>query len=362
MNRAFEAPLTDVKKIAVLRRSAIGDFVFALPALHALKSAYPQAQITYIGRRWHAAFLADRPGPVGRVAVLPCCPGISAPAQEAPGPELPPFIDAMRAAGFDLALQMYGGGSYANPLVRRLGARFCIGMKAADAEPLDRWVAYAPLQNRRLQLLEVAALAGAGQVPLRQELAVTAHDRRQAAAALAATDQPLVLIHPGASDPRRRWAAARFASVADALAQAGARIAVSGTAAEMPLVQAVLDAMRRPAVALGALPLGALCGVLERAALLVSNDTGPLHLALAVGTPAVGIYWLSNLIEAGPLRQHIHRAALATRIHCPVCGMENLSTRCAHDASFVDDVAIDTVTALALELFDGRRRCSASPS
>jgi ADP-heptose:LPS heptosyltransferase len=362
MNRAFEAPLTDVKKIAVLRPSAIGDFVFALPALHALKSAYPQAQITYIGRHWHAAFLADRPGPVDRVAVLPRCPGISAPAQEAPGPELPPFIDAMRAAGFDLALQMYGGGRYANPLVRDLGARFCIGMKAADAEPLDRWVAYAPLQNRRLQLLEVAALAGAGQVPLQQELAVTAHDRRQAAAALAATAQPLVLIHPGASDPRRRWAAARFASVADALAQAGARIAVSGTAAEMPLVQAVLDAMRRPAVALGALPLGALCGVLERAVLLVSNDTGPLHLALAIGTPAVGIYWLSNLIEAGSLRQHIHRAALATRIHCPVCGAENLSTRCAHDASFVDDVAIDTVTALALELFDGRRRCSAIPS
>jgi ADP-heptose:LPS heptosyltransferase len=334
MNRAFEAPLTDVKKIAVLRPSPIGDFVFALPALHALKSAYPQAQITYIGRYWHAAFLADRPGPVDRVAVLPRCPGISAPAQEAPGPELPPFIGAMRAAGFDLALQMYGGGRYANPLVRRLGVRFCIDMKAADAEPLDRWVAYAPLQNRRLQLLEVAALAGAGQLPLQQELAVTAHDWRQAAA--------------------------RFARVADALAQAGARIAISGTAAEMPLVQAVIEAMRRPAVALGALPLGALCGVLERAALLVSNDTGPLHLALAIGTPAVGIYWLSNLIEAGPLRQHIHRAALATRIHCPVCGAENLTTRCAHDASFVDDVAIDTVTALALELFDGGRRCSAS--
>lgn len=101
----------------------------------------------------------------------------------------------------------------------------------------------------------------------------------------------------------------------------------------------------------GKLSLSGLCGVLERAALMISNDSGPLHLALAIGTPAVGIYWLNNLIESGPLRQDWHRAALSARTHCPVCDKENLNMRCAHEVSFVDDVRFEEVHMLAMELY-----------
>lgn len=102
----------------------------------------------------------------------------------------------------------------------------------------------------------------------------------------------------------------------------------------------------------GKLSLPALCGLLERSVMMLSNDTGPLHLALALGTPTVGVFWLTNLIEAAPLRQHLLRPALSVRTHCPVCGAENRKTRCRHDVCFVDDVGVDEVAGMALALFD----------
>lgn len=343
--------LPQVRKIALLRPSAVGDFVFALPALHALRHTFPYAEMVYVGRPWHAEFLAGRPGPIDRVVVLPPCPGVGTPADVEADPEpVRDFVRAMAEEAFDLALQIYGGGRYANPLIQEFGARVTIGLRAAGVPTLDRWVSFHPLQNRRLQLLEVAALAGAHTLPLERELEVTEKDRQEAARVLPPDPaRPLVVIQPGASDPRRRWAPGRFAAVADRLAQAGAGIAVHGTAVESPLVRAVIEAMTAAAVDLsGRLSLSGLCGLLERAALLVANDTGPLHLALAIGTPSVGIYWLTNLVESGPLRQGRHWPALAVRIHCPVCGAENLTTRCPHDESFVDEVSVEEVADLAL--------------
>lgn len=345
--------LHGVKKIVVLRPNAVGDFVFSLPALHALKAAYPDAEIVYIGKRWHADFLDGRPGPVDKVEVIPPCPGVGAPLDaQADAQEVRSFVERMGNTGFDLAVQLYGGGHYSNPFVMRLGARVAIGMKAAGATPLDRWVHYEQLQNRRLHMLEVAALAGADILRIGAELHVTQRDRREAARIFPADmAQPLVVIQPAASDCRRCWSAERFAAVADALAREGALIAVNGTETEAPIVHRVIESMHYPAADLsGRLSLHGLCGLLERAALLVSNDTGPLHLALAIGTPCVGIYWLTNMIESGPLRQAAHRAALSVRLHCPVCGEENLKTRCVHDVSFVDDVAVEEVIGFAMGL------------
>ncbi|MDM5177953.1 glycosyltransferase family 9 protein [Massilia sp. DJPM01] len=360
MKGGQHARLARVRNIVVLRPNALGDFLFCLPALHALRHSYPDAQLLYIGLAWHAAFLQGRPGPVDAVAIMPPYPGMGVGGPDDADPfAVEAFVENLRMSGVDLAIQLFGGGRHANPFIRRLGARLAVGMCASDAEPLDRNVRHEGLVNRRLQLLEVAALAGAAAWPMRRELDVTGDDLAQAARLLPpARDRPLVLLQPGASDARRRWPVRRFAALADVLVRAGARVAVNGTAEEAPLVRELIGAMRHPAIDLsGKASLGALCGILAGSALVVSNDTGPLHLALAIGTPAVGIYWLTNLIESGPLRQHGHRAAVSLRVHCPVCGEENIRTRCAHDASFVDDVRQDEVNALALGLL--REGCGA---
>lgn len=343
-------PMRKVRKLAVFRPSALGDFVFCLPALRALRSAYPSSEIVYLGRRWHADFLHGRPGPVDRVVVVPPVPGIGAPPDSQDNVA---FINAMRREKFDLALQMYGGGRYANPLLQRFDARLTVGMRAPDAAPLGRCLPFGGLLNRRLQLLEVAALAGAQSWPMAARLHATNTDRELAARLVPlAPGRPLVLMQPGASDPRRCWPAARFAAVADALTEEGALVAVNGTQAEAPLVRKVLDATRHQAIDLsGRTTLAALCGLLERCTLVVSNDTGPLHLALDMGTPCVGIYWFTNMLESAPLLQVGHRAAVSLRIDCPVCGKANLAQRCEHDVSFVDDVTLEEVTTLAIGLY-----------
>jgi ADP-heptose:LPS heptosyltransferase len=247
---------------------------------------------------------------------------------------------------------MYGGGRYSNPFIKRFGARLTVGLKAPDAEPLDRCIPFVYLQNNRLRMLEVAAMAGANLLQLGQELQVTVRDQELSEwVAAAESAKPLILIHPGASDLRRRWPTERFAAVADALADQGACIAINGVEAEADIVRRIVDSMRHPAIDLcGKLPLAGLCGLIERAALLISNDSGPLHLALAIGTPCVGVYWFSNLYVAGPLVQKRHRAALSLQVRCPICGIENVDVRCAHDESFVAAVSVDDVLEMAFDL------------
>jgi ADP-heptose:LPS heptosyltransferase len=355
MNIASQEIVPDVSKILVLRPNRVGDFVFALPALHALRRAYPDAKIIFIGKQWHADFLEGRPGPVDEVVVMPPYPGIGAPVDTDSDPvRIQEFMASMRSAEADLAVQIYGGGRYSNPFIKRLGARLTIGLKAADAEPLDRWVSFPFLHNERLLMLETVALVGANTVSMGQELRVTNRDRDEVAQLIPSdASRPLVVIHPAASDVRRHWPADRFAAVADFFADRGATIAINGVAVEAGLVRAVMDKMRHPAVSTcGKLSVSGLCGLLDRAALLISNDSGPLHLALAIGTPSVGIYWLTNLYLSGPLNQDRHRAAMATRVHCPVCGAPNITSRCPHDVCFVDEISFEEVVGLAVELFE----------
>lgn len=343
----------DVRKIAVLRPNAVGDFVFALPALHALKAAYPAAELVLIGKAWHRGFLEGRPGPVDRVVEVPAVPGVGAPVGTvADAPAVDAFVERMRDERFDLALQMFGGGAYSNAFVQRFGARLTAGARTADAPALDRWLHYREPAPRRLALLEIAGLVGAwpGPLPL-PELSLTKADRDEAAAALqqgdVPADQRIIVLQPGATDPRRCWPAPRFAALGDMLSENGAHIVVNGSPEEAELVDTVVEAMHYPATGLaGKLGLGGLCALLERARLVVSNDTGPLHLALALGTPSVGIFWLSNLVEGMPLRPSCLHVALADTAHCAVCGHDTLRSRCAHDPGFVDDVSLDQVAAL----------------
>jgi ADP-heptose:LPS heptosyltransferase len=353
---ASRAPVDDghvpgVRRIAVLRANAIGDFVFALPALAALRSAYPQAQIVLLARAWHARFLAGRPGAVDRVVVLPGIPGVTLPADAPADPAAAASIDALRAARFDLALQWHGGGRYSNPLVLRLGARVSAGLRSAGAPALDRNLAYVAWRNERLRLLEAAALVGAPATALAPSLEVTPADRASAARVLPPSARALAVLQPGATDPRRRWPVPAFAEVGDWLVRHGFDVAINGSTGETALVQGVQQAMHEAAHVITP-ELGALVGVLERAALVVASDTGPLYLAEAIGTPTVAIYWCGNALVSGPLTAARHRAAIAWRIDCPVCGMRNIEERCSHDASFVADVGVEEVLGHVRALLD----------
>ena len=345
-------PVPDVGKIAVLRANALGDFLFAVPALQGLRTAYPEAEIVLLARDWHADFVPGRVPAVDRVVVVPNAEGIWAPpGQAATEEELERFFASMAEERFDLALQLHGGGRNSNPFVRRLGARVTAGSGTPDAEPLDRTVAYVYYQSEVLRLLEVAAQVGARPESLEPRLTVLDADRSEADEHLDG-EGPFVALHPGATDGRRRWPADRFAAVGDALAGAGAHVLVTGAAEEGSVVDEVVARMHAPATGLaGALSTGGLAGLLSRCAVVVSNDTGPLHLAGAVGTATVGIFWCGNLVTAGPLTRHRHRPSLSWRLDCPVCGINCIDGQCDHEESFVADVPVEEVRDSALDLF-----------
>ncbi|NKX54132.1 glycosyltransferase family 9 protein [Arthrobacter mobilis] len=353
-------PFADVKRIAVLRGGGLGDLMFAVPAMEALAAAYPEASITLLGTPAHAALLEGFPGPVDRVQVLPFAHGVR------PGPEDPPaqaaFFERMRGERFDLAVQLHGGGRFSNPFLLALDATHTVGTRTPDAQPLERSLPYIYYQNEVLRALEVVGLAGARPVTLQPRLAVTPEETERIRPLLQPERTSLVVIHPGASDPRRRWPAPSFAEVAAKAAQEGSQVLVVGDAGEADLAgsvvaqaRAIADDGGRIGSVAGQLDLRGLLAVLQSANVMVANDSGPRHLAQAVGTPTVGIYWVGNMIMAGAPGRTFHRIHLGWVTHCPVCGVDVTQVgwnaeRCDHDFPLTAAVSPGDVYADVQEL------------
>lgn len=345
--------VSNVKKIAVLRANGLGDFLFALPALESLRQAYPEAEIVLLGLPWHASFLTGRPSmPIDRVVVVPVSKGV----REGQGfdedeRELEKFFLTMQTEEFDIAIQLHGGGRYSNPFILKLGAKLTVGSRTPDAAPLDRSIPYIYWQLEALRHLEVMSLIGARPFTLEPKLSLTGDDTAASYTVLPEPEPPFVVIHPAVSDGRRRWPAEKFAAVGDRLADRGALIVLTGMATEQGTVNRVMESMSTAAINLcGPLSLSGLAGLFSRASLVVANDSGPLHLARAVGTPTVGVYWCGNFINAGTPNLASNRCLLSWKLECPTCGENCIYSYCDHHDSFVDAVTIDEVTSAALEL------------
>jgi ADP-heptose:LPS heptosyltransferase len=382
-----------VSRIAVLRGGGLGDLMYALPAVAALKAAYPGASVTLLCTPVQAELLSQTVGPVDETVILPFAEGVR------PGPEDPHeverFFAGMRARNFDLAVQVHGGGRYSNPFLLRLGARHTVGTRTPDAAPLERTVPYVYYQHEPLRALEVAGFAGAPPRELEARLQALPEFIQRLGQALPLGNGGLakggsgrgdggpghgrvLVIHPGATDPRRRWPAERFAAVARRAADDGFRVYVVGDSSEKELAETVVElaleqagtgqagtgqpaaghvAEARPAVEslAGNLSLGELAALLAGSAVVVANDSGPRHLAQALGTSTVGIYWAGNAINAAPLGRSKHRVRLGWVTRCPVCGVDVTQVgwtapRCPHDESTVKAVEPSEVYEDVLQL------------
>lgn len=362
-------PFAQVRRIAVVRGGGMGDLVMAMPAINALARAYPRAEITLLGMPAHAALLQNRRTCIARVEILPFAEGIRPQrGNEPPGESKADFLHTMRGRAFDLAVQLHGGGRFSNPFVLDLHARHTVGSRAPDAGPLERTVPHQYFQHEVLRGLEVAALAGA--YGTRQQLRWQATDAEllQARVLLPATtsERPLALIHPGAQDPRRRWSAGNFAAVAAGLANEGCQILVVGDGTDVEVAQLIVAAARKllhpgtPSRVLGSvagdMDLGTFCGLARLSRVLVANDSGPRHVAEALGVPTAAIFWAPNMVNAGPLLRARHRVQIAWETRCPVCqcpAAGHVTPTCGHEGSFVDEVPAAAVLADAVALLAG---------
>lgn len=321
MNPSTSVVALAPRRIVVFRALQLGDMLCAVPALRALRRAAPRAHIALIGLPWAHAFVERYAGLVDELIVFPGAVGF--PEQRETDAGLPDFFAQMRARHFDLAIQLHGSGGIANDLLGQFGAAAQAGFVQPDeiARPgcFIGWPDDLPEVERYLELMEaLGAPASERQLgfPLNEQ-------DRDEYASLAATHgvepQRLVLVHPGAQLPSRRWPAERFAAVADNLATDGWQIAITGTAAEAPLTSAVLGAMTSPALHLaGATSLGGLAALVSHARLVVCNDTGISHIAAALKTASVVIASGSDTHRWAPSDHALHRV-LADYPPCRPC-------------------------------------------
>lgn len=360
--------IANVKKIAVLRANALGDFIFVLPALQALRETYPEAEIVLLGRKWHQEFLANRPSPIDRVLALPAIPGIIKDRKPASEEEQQNFFSSMRHEKFDIAIQLHGGGRFSNQFINTLGAKLTVGLKTADAEPLDISLPYIYYQSEILRYLEVVSQIGATTTHITPQIYLTSHDFEEAEPYLSS---PFAILHPGATDLRRRWSAENFAAIGDYLAANGLTVYLTGTGTEEKrIVSAVLSRMKKPAISItDKLSLGGFAGLISQAKLLISNDTGPFHLATALNTPVIGLFWGPNLINASPLFRQTTRPLASWIVTCPLCNQHiarefpfEPKINCEHLTSFVTDITIAQVKTQLDELLSQTTQYPSKPA
>lgn len=359
-------------RVAVFRALQLGDMLCAIPALQALRAALPHAQIILIGLPWARELTTRYPRLLDGFIAFPGAPGL--PEQRPRPADWPAFLASVHAHRFNLVLQLHGDGTVTNPLVSLFAADTLAGFAATHAfRPNTQYFAPFPSATTELRGLAnfIRALGGAGYAsadeqgddadepnPFDLNFPIDADDR--AALARLADDAGLplrdyVCIHAGARGATRRWHAARFAQVGDALAARGYRIVLTGTAAEAELVAAVARAMTAPAWNLaGRTTLGTLAALIADARLLVCNDTGVSHLAAALKTASVIVATGSDVQRWAP-EDHSRHAVLSYPVPCRPCGYE----RCDYAHACADGVTVDAVLARADELLrKGRSRAA----
>ena len=159
-----------------------------------------------------------------------------------------------------------------------------------EPEPAER------VRHEVERQMDLVAAVGARTAHTGLSFRVPAPARRRVRALLEERPRPLVVVHPGASAPSRRYPPEQYAAAVDLLIQeVGGEAVFTGDAGEEPLVAGVLARMRQPARSLaGRLSLAELGALVEAADLVISNNTGPAHIAAALGTPVVDLYALTN--------------------------------------------------------------------
>lgn len=307
-------PSAPPARVAVFRALALGDMLCAVPALRALRAHLPDTHITLIGLPWAREFAARFAHYLDDFIAFPGTWGMP---EQAPRFELlPGFLADVRARAFDLVAQMHGSGQLSNAVVADFGARQVIGYTAAASEA-QGFLPWRDTQREALRWLDLLEACGVPPRGAALEFPLTDADHAELAALSARTGLDparTVCVHPGARLPSRRWRLARFAAVAEQVAAAGYRLALTGSAAEGALTAALAARLGARALDLaGQTSLGGLAALISQAPLLIANDTGVSHIAAAVGTPSVIVASGSDVRRWAPLDRERHRV-----LHYPV--------------------------------------------
>ncbi len=354
---AEDSPPPERGRILLIRPDHLGDVLLASPAIRALRDIRPTAELHALVGPWSADVLEPCDA-LDRVLTLPF-PGFS----RAPNPNLrSPYqlawktAQQLRQIRYSAALILRPDHWWGALVAFLAGIPIRIGYALPDVErfltqasPPQR--EHAVLQNVRLVERLVNAPIAPSSLSLRYS--VTDEDRAWTRGYLQEAglgdQETLIVIHPGAGALIKQWDPVRWATAADRLArQASARIVITGVESEIQLARAIERQMTEPSLVMaGDTRIGTLAAILERAALALGPDSGPLHLAAAVGTPTVALFGPADPDEFRPWGPPDRHLVLTSEIGCRPCRILDWDGDSLDFHPCVRDIPLDRVVEAA---------------
>ena len=304
------APPEYPHRILVIRLDLLGDLMLSVPAIRAVRRRWPRAELTALVLPYTAPLLGHFPE-VDRVITFdpnrlrpsgtPWLPAVWA--------DLLGVVRRLRASRFDLALALYG--PWAGLLAYLSGARFRVGY-GAESHPKFFHLSlpgrrYLVRRHEAEYTLAVAAAVGAPPGPqdysLEPQPEASARVETKLAQLGVPAGMPLIGVQVGAANGwAKQWYPDKWAAAAGEIARRwGAAVVFTGTARERPLAEAVRTRLGGPAWNLaGETDIPELVALLGRLSLFLSGDTGPMHLATALGVPTVALHGPTDPALSGP--------------------------------------------------------------
>ena len=329
------------EKILIRGPNWVGDAVLAIPAMKAVRARFPDANITVLVRPWVAGLFTSAPfvDSVWR--------------EEKPSTltDWKRIIRDLRGRGFDLALLL--PNSFESALMMFLGG---VPQRIGYATEARRWMLTGSIAPNKAQhqvqyYLELVKMLSANVEQPSIRIEATSEERSDARKLLSAegipNGSPFLVLNPGAAyGSAKRWPEDRFAGVADALArQCQMGVALIGSATEGSIASQVRDRMKTCAAVLsGKTSLETLIGVLAESSLLVTNDSGPMHIATALGVPTVAVFGSTDDKVTGPWGARTR--IVKHQVECSPC----LLRECPIDHRCMNGVTVDDVCRAAREL------------
>lgn len=333
------------ERILIIRLTALGDVVLATPALRALRAANPNARIDWLVHKAYAPVLEANPHLSSLITYDQA-------GEHAGAAGLVRLRNQLRRQRYDLVVDLQAKPKTA-ALRRALGAKgVAVIRKRTRAELLRAVVGMErPLVRYHATELYLNALAALNVPPQGPALECVPTDagRSEAAKLLGeGQDQRFVALAPGARWATKRWEPARFAEVGNRLADAGHELLLIGGPGDGAELDAVRAGLRRPALDTRALGVAGVVAAIARCKALVAGDSGPVHLADALGVPTVALYGPTAPRRWAP-RDPRHRIIHADLV-CSPCSNHG-SRRCPIGTHrCMKDISAEHVAAAALDV------------
>jgi lipopolysaccharide heptosyltransferase I len=358
----------ELPRFLIVRLGALGDVVHAIPVAAALRRAFPDARIDWLVSAKHREIL-DLVPVIDRRLVIndrPSTPSEnrnrSAQAGEVAGTSLLAAVRELRQARYDVAIDLQGliksallARSSGAPRVVGFSSRYVRELAArifyTDAHDPGRGGLYDPRETRHVVEINLGVLTALGITTPKWEFPIEEVDSDAARAIREQTGGRYALLNPGAAWPNKRWPPARLAAVAVQLRERhGLMSVVLWGPGEEALAADVVAGANGAAVLSPRTTIADLVALARRAALMVSGDTGPTHIAAALGTPLVGIYGPTRPSRNGPMSPLDITVSRDTTCQC------HHLRRCRLDRMCLLDIEVAEVAAAV------DRRLSAEPS